>query len=57
MNYSEFREVTKYLEVKINFKLKNSVYLKDIYLAAYQGVVCLNVYKAVDPGTFEAISD
>lgn len=57
MNYSEFREVTKYLEVKINFKLKNSVYLKDIYLAAYQGVVCLNVYKAVDPGTFEAIKD
>ena len=55
LNYSDFKEVSKYLGVEINFKLKNSLYLKDIYLAAYQGVICLNVYRTVDPGTFDSI--
>ena len=55
LDYSDFKEASRYLEVKINFKLKNSVYLKDIYLAAYQGVTCLNIYRTVDPTTFEAI--
>lgn len=56
-SYSDFEKVSKYLEKKINLTLNNSIYLNDLYLASYQGILCLHVYRAADPIVFYSIKN